>query len=104
MAVEDKLGKNFIYYLVVPSQGARILKLNTHNVLKSELSSGYPKLEELTREAVEVFDGVYRRMPSHGSFAPGVINLMGDHTDYNQGFALPIVSHVVMALFYFSFA
>lgn len=39
--------------------------------------------------AVEGFSRSYGRRPDLVSFAPGRVNLIGEHTDYNDGFVLP---------------
>ena len=39
--------------------------------------------------AVEGFSHAYGRRPDLVSFAPGRVNLIGEHTDYNNGFVLP---------------
>ena len=39
--------------------------------------------------AVEGFSHAYGRQPDLVSFAPGRVNLIGEHTDYNNGFVLP---------------
>ncbi len=39
--------------------------------------------------AVEGFSRSYGRLPDLVSFAPGRVNLIGEHTDYNDGFVLP---------------
>ncbi len=36
------------------------------------------------------FKAVYGRPPQRTWFAPGRVNIIGEHTDYNDGFALPI--------------
>ena len=36
------------------------------------------------------FDSIFGRSPEAVSCAPGRVNLLGDHTDYNDGFVLPI--------------
>lgn len=36
------------------------------------------------------FEAVLGRMPTGTAFAPGRINLIGEHTDYNDGFVLPM--------------
>ena len=39
--------------------------------------------------AVKGFSHAYGRRPDLVSFAPGRVNLIGEHTDYNSGFVLP---------------
>lgn len=39
--------------------------------------------------AVDVFRMYFGSDPSVASFAPGRVNLIGEHTDYNDGFVLP---------------
>jgi galactokinase len=47
-------------------------------------------MSDIRTEVAQAFAGVFGREP-HGVWsAPGRINLMGEHTDYNEGFALPI--------------
>ena len=36
------------------------------------------------------FEAVYGGNPSATGYAPGRVNLLGEHTDYNEGFVLPI--------------
>ncbi len=36
------------------------------------------------------FEDRFGRRPRFGAVAPGRVNLIGDHTDYNDGFVLPI--------------
>jgi galactokinase len=42
------------------------------------------------RELVGLFSGMYGRPPTHAAAAPGRVNLIGEHTDYNDGFVLPL--------------
>ena len=46
-------------------------------------------LEALTQHTIQTFRQAYDREPTVVAFAPGRVNLIGDHTDYNDGFALP---------------
>ncbi|MDB5964017.1 MAG: galK, partial [Polaromonas sp.] len=39
---------------------------------------------------VKTFDAVYGGAPEATAAAPGRVNLLGEHTDYNDGFVLPI--------------
>lgn len=45
---------------------------------------------ELLRRASAAFRANYEREPTHAAVAPGRVNLIGEHTDYNHGFVLPI--------------
>jgi galactokinase len=40
--------------------------------------------------AVAAFRAAYGRAPTHLVRAPGRVNLIGEHTDYNDGFVLPM--------------
>lgn len=43
----------------------------------------------LVKRTVDAFRTAYGRAPVVVAFAPGRVNLIGEHTDYNDGFALP---------------
>ncbi|WP_136589132.1 galactokinase [Salinigranum halophilum] len=43
-----------------------------------------------TREARSAFEAAYGREPTTVASAPGRVNLVGGHTDYNEGFVLPM--------------
>lgn len=45
-----------------------------------------PSVQE---RANRVFERVFGRSSSFGASAPGRVNLIGEHTDYNEGFVLP---------------
>ncbi|KAK3765507.1 hypothetical protein RRG08_054032 [Elysia crispata] len=55
--------------------------------------------ESLIAEAVAAFEKRFGSKPTVGAKAPGRVNLIGEHTDYNDGFvfpmALPMVSVIV---------
>ena len=48
------------------------------------------KLEHVVERARERFQAVFGMAPSGVAFAPGRVNLVGEHTDYNDGFVLPM--------------
>jgi len=48
-------------------------------------------VNELLTEAVQYFEAVFKVRPSCASCAPGRVNLIGEHTDYNDGFVFPMV-------------
>jgi galactokinase len=42
------------------------------------------------QEVAHVFQEIYHQPPSFVARAPGRVNLIGEHTDYNDGFVLPM--------------
>jgi len=48
-------------------------------------------VDELLARAVQHFETTFKQMPSCASCAPGRVNLIGEHTDYNDGFVFPMV-------------
>ena len=63
------------------------------------LDSATISLEELRAQAVAEFKKRFSREPKFVVAAPGRVNLIGEHTDYNGGFVLPmaIERYVVIA-------
>lgn len=59
----------------------------------------YPPLKGLARRASLRFLQQFGRVPQFVVAAPGRVNLIGEHTDYNGGFVLPMAidRHVVVA-------
>ena len=57
------------------------------------------KLPELSIELARQFQNIYGRAPRWFVGAPGRVNVIGEHTDYNDGFVLPmaIERYAVMA-------
>uniref|UniRef100_A0A1A9VZI3 Galactokinase N-terminal domain-containing protein n=1 Tax=Glossina brevipalpis TaxID=37001 RepID=A0A1A9VZI3_9MUSC len=51
-----------------------------------------PTLEELLQTAKETFRQNFGLEPELACCAPGRVNLIGEHVDYNDGFVLPMVS------------
>ena len=52
--------------------------------------------ESLIAEAVAAFEKRFGSKPTVGAKAPGRVNLIGEHTDYNDGFVLPMVSSLIL--------
>jgi len=61
-----------------------------------------PSLDSLVTKAKTLFKEKFGREATHGGAAPGRVNLIGEHTDYNMGLvfpmALPLVTVVVGAI------
>ncbi len=60
----------------------------------------YPLASALVEAAVCRFAAAFGAYPTHLALGPGRVNLIGEHTDYNEGFVLPfaIDRHTVAAL------
>lgn len=52
----------------------------------------------LTDKVVKKYFRVYHNQPTILVFAPGRINLIGEHTDYSDGFVLPVAIHLGIAI------
>jgi len=50
-------------------------------------------VDELVQEGVQFFQNKFGVKPEVVGCAPGRVNLIGEHTDYNDGFVLPMVSY-----------
>src|SRR4051812_40504055 len=48
------------------------------------------KTEHPRSPCAREFQAVYRSWPQAEAQAPGRVNLLGEHTDYNDGFVLPV--------------
>ena len=59
------------------------------------MAEAYPSVEQLVTQARELFKQNYDCYPSHCAVAPGRVNLIGEHTDYNNGFVLPMALPMV---------
>ncbi len=49
-----------------------------------------PSVDSLLTRIGAAFTGAFGSRPAWAARAPGRVNLIGEHTDYNQGFVLPI--------------
>lgn len=57
------------------------------------MASPFPTASELVSKARHLYSQVFGQedSPTVAACAPGRVNLIGEHTDYNQGFVLPMV-------------
>ncbi|MGB5872808.1 MAG: galactokinase [Bacteroidota bacterium] len=46
--------------------------------------------EQLEEQTVQLFQERFQSPPTHIASAPGRVNLIGEHTDYNEGYVLPL--------------
>lgn len=51
----------------------------------------FSSVSELLREGLQEFQKEYDHYPEIAGVAPGRVNLIGEHTDYNDGFVFPMV-------------
>lgn len=50
----------------------------------------YETVDELLKRALSAYEEQFKSQPSCASCAPGRVNLIGEHTDYNDGFVFPM--------------
>lgn len=62
------------------------------------MGESVPEPKELIRKGIELFKETFHASPNIAASAPGRVNLIGEHVDYNNGFVLPMVIryHVIM--------
>lgn len=47
--------------------------------------------ESIVQEAIKKFNDTFSCEPNLASCAPGRVNLIGEHVDYNDGYVFPMV-------------
>jgi galactokinase len=57
--------------------------------LYKRFSSSSRRRDPALNEAIDLFISTYLHKPTHAASAPGRVNLIGEHTDYNDGFVMP---------------
>lgn len=58
------------------------------------MASPVPSVSELVAKARHLYGQVFGgEAPQVAVCAPGRVNLIGEHTDYNQGLVLPMVTY-----------
>lgn len=62
------------------------------------MASKFPTVSELVSEARRLYSQEFgqEEHPTVAVCAPGRVNLIGEHTDYNQGFVLPMVGDAMV--------
>jgi galactokinase len=65
--------------------------VNLYKLLQAKQSYGYNTLmnNELVERLTDMFTKRFGNPPDHLARAPGRVNLLGEHVDYNDGFVLP---------------
>lgn len=59
-----------------------------------------PDVDDVKAKALEVFFNRFGERATVCVYAPGRVNLIGEHTDYNEGFVLPMVILVASSCVY----
>lgn len=75
------------------------------------MAASVPDIRSVKAKALQLFAERFNEQAAVCVYAPGRVNLIGEHTDYNEGFVLPMVnspskmhhSHFPV-LFFFSFS
>ena len=80
-----------LYLTYLLSNSNKASKITTSSMAQEIRSA-----ESLIAEAIAAFEKRFGSKPTVGAKAPGRVNLIGEHTDYNDGFVLPMVSSLVL--------
>ncbi|KAF5285913.1 hypothetical protein FQA39_LY04374 [Lamprigera yunnana] len=62
------------------------------------MAEDIPSVEYLLAEATKVYKEEFKSNPDVAVCAPGRVNLIGEHTDYNDGFVLPMALPLVTVI------
>ena len=57
-----------------------------------------PDVSSLVKEAQDAFQAAFGATAQVTAVAPGRVNIIGEHTDYNDGFVFPMVSEARLVL------
>ncbi len=69
--------------------------INTWKIYGKMASEGalkFASADEILQTAVEIFQDHFKSKAECAAVAPGRVNLIGEHTDYSEGFVFPMVS------------
>ena len=55
------------------------------------MAASIPEISNLVEKASSAFKARFQCDPKLAGCAPGRVNLIGEHTDYNEGFVFPMV-------------
>jgi galactokinase len=56
------------------------------------MAASFASVEELLKQANEIYLDEFGSVPDIAACAPGRVNLIGEHVDYCDGYVLPVVS------------
>ncbi|KAK7494149.1 hypothetical protein BaRGS_00014622 [Batillaria attramentaria] len=62
------------------------------------MASAIPEVSELVQKASSAFKEQFKAEPTVAACGPGRVNLIGEHTDYNEGFVFPMALPMVTVL------
>ena len=66
------------------------------------MASNFMDINSLKNRAVQIFQEKFSAKPDVVVTAPGRVNLIGDHVDYNGGFVLPMVLYSKKLIFFYN--
>lgn len=55
------------------------------------MAENIPDVDQVKIRALDAFFNAFGESATHCVCAPGRVNVIGEHTDYNEGFVLPMV-------------
>lgn len=63
----------------------------SHGMENVMLTDPVPSFDTIYENAIETFRATFDAQPDVAVAAPGRVNLIGEHIDYNDGYVLPMV-------------
>ena len=60
------------------------------------MASSYEDVQTLLDRGIKLFKEKFDQLPTVAVCAPGRVNIIGDHVDYNGGFVLPMVIMMIL--------
>lgn len=70
------------------------IRLNQRILFQSPsvMATTYENAHDLIKKGYALYEKKFNSKPQFAGCAPGRVNLIGEHVDYNDGYVLPMVS------------
>lgn len=75
----------------MPNTKSKMSAVKNPSAVTEMLTDPLPSFDTIRSDAIEIFKASFGGKPNVLVCAPGRVNLIGEHVDYNDGFVLPLV-------------
>jgi hypothetical protein len=86
------IDENYYFEKISQSILSKLSFLKDVQKRNKKMATTYPEVDELKHKALLSFIEEFGENATLCVYAPGRVNLIGEHTDYNEGFVLPMVN------------